>query len=382
VRRKLPGRVTFARIVIRVLFAGRGGVQSLDDRARGLARHFSADVQADFDFASQGALRVFWSTLRAAIHYDCLWLLSQHPARLLGAWLGRLLFSTPFLVDTGDLLRESVKTAGRSRPYCWVVGAYEAMSVRVPDAMVVRGSRHVALLQGTLMRRRVVLVRDGVECDAFARRDGAATRHNIGAGEGTTVLGIVSTIGFEPRLDLPSPGWDVVECLARLGDLDVMGLVIGDGPGLAMLRELAAQRGVAAKMRWVSRVPLEALPAWLSAIDIFLHTALNNPMSAVRTTGKLPILLAAGCAAVVSEVGEAARVLQGTGLLLHFDGTPGEYAVQLAERVRGLIERHELERWREVGPKLARREFDYAALSATAEELVRDLIARARGKKE
>src|SRR5438093_1103287 len=83
-----------------------------------------------------------------------------------------------------------------------------------------RGSRHVSLLGGPLVGR-VMLLPDGVECEAFARRDGSQVRRDIGAGEGTTVLGIVSTIGWEGQLELPSPGWDLVECLARLTDLDV-----------------------------------------------------------------------------------------------------------------------------------------------------------------
>ena len=362
--------ISFA-VVIRVLFAGRGGVQSMEDRARGLARHLSPDIQADLDFGP----RVFRRTIRAAAPYDVLWLLSQSPRRLLAAALGRLALATPFIVDTGDLLYESVKTAGRHPAYCQLVRAWEWLSVRLPDATVVRGSHHVGLLRESGLRR-VSLVRDGVECAAFARRDGTGIRRDLGAG-GATVLGIVSTISYEPQLGLPSPGWDLVECLARLDDMNVIGLVVGDGPGLPRLRELAESRGVARRIRWVGRVPLDTLPAYLGAIDVFLHTALNNPMSWVRTTGKLPLLLASGCAAVVSEVGEAASVLKGTGLLLPFDGRPAEYAERLAERVRSLIAGGELERWRDSGPEIAHREFDYAGIARIAEALIRDVAVRA-----
>lgn len=126
-------------------------------------------------------------------------------------------------------------------------------------------------------------------------------------------------------------------------------------------------------MRFIPRVPLDALPEYLSAIDVFLHTALNNPMSAVRTTGKLPLLLAAGCAAVVSRVGEAARVLEGTGMLLDFESTPEDYAERLASRVRAIINEGEPTRWRETGPAIAQREFDYTVLGLRAEALVREL---------
>jgi glycosyltransferase involved in cell wall biosynthesis len=361
--------------MVRVWFAGRRAVQSIEDRARGLARHFSADLVASHDYRDgRGVLastRAFFRTLAAARRHDVLWLLSQHPARVIAAWLGRALFDTRIVVDTGDLLYESVRIAGRPPLYCAVVRVLEALSTRVPDAMVVRGSQHVTLLQRQGVRR-VELIVDGVECHQFARRDSAEVRARLGVPSAVTV-GVIATIGWEARLGLPSPGWDVVECLARLPDLDVVGLVVGDGPGLAGLRALADQRGVTERMRFVGRVPLAELPGYLSGIDIFLHTALNNPMSAVRTTGKLPIFLASGCAAVVSRVGEAARVLEGTGMLIDFDGTWEEYARRLAARVRAIIADGELERWRETGPAIARREFDYAALGVRAEALVRAL---------
>ena len=362
---------------IQVRFAGRRAVGSLADRAEGLARYFPGDLDPTFEFragpGAAGAWNAFRETLEASRSHDVVWLLSQHPARLVAARIGQFLFGTPFIVDTGDLLEESERTAGRGSVRCLSVRLVERASVRWPDAVVVRGSRHVELLERWGVRG-AVLIPDGVDCGAFVGGDRDGVRRAIGAGT-SAVVGVVSTIGWEPRLGLPSPGWDVVECLARLPDLDLVGLIVGDGPGLARLQSLAAQRGVADRMRFVGRQSFAALPGYLAAMDVFLHTALNNPMSQVRTTGKLPLLLAAGRAAVVSRVGEAARVLEGTGMLLDFDGTPEQYAVRLAERVRALVAARAFDGWKETGPAIARREFDYALLSGRAEALVRRLAA-------
>ena len=362
---------------IQVRFAGRRAVGSLADRAAGLARHFPGDLAPSFEFRASsgaaGAWDAFRETLAASRSHDVVWLLSQHPARLVAAWIGRLLFGTPFIVDTGDLLEESERTAGHGTVRCLAVRLVERASVRLPDATVVRGSRHVELLQQWGVRG-AVLIPDGVECAAFAGGDRDGVRRAIGAGT-SAVVGVVSTIGWEPHLGLPSPGWDVVECLARLPGLDLVGLIVGDGPGLAGLQSLAARRGVADRMRFVGRQSLEVLPGYLAAMDVFLHTALNNPMSQVRTTGKLPLLLAAGRAAVVSRVGEAARVLEGTGMLLDFDGTPEEYGARLAERVRAIVAEGAFDRWKETGPAIARREFDYTLLSRRAEDLIRRVAA-------
>jgi hypothetical protein len=333
-------------------------------------------VSAAFDFSGRpgpwGAIRAFRDTLRAARNHDVLWLISQHPARIAGAGLGRLTYGTPFVVDTGDLLFESARTTGKRGLKTELIRRYEPLSLRLPDAVVVRGSKHLPIAR-RMGARRAELLRDGVEVEAFTKADGAAVRRRL-AGT-ATVVGVVSTIGWEPHLRLPSPGWDVVEVLSRLPDLDLVGLIVGDGPGLAALRRLAEDRAVAGRMRWVPRVPLAELPSYLAAIDIFLHTALNNPMSQVRSTGKLPLLLASGRAAVVSRVGEAALVLEETGMLLDFEGSPEDYAARLAARVRLMLERKELGRWREAGPRAARTYFAYEVLAGQAERLIRDLAA-------
>jgi glycosyltransferase involved in cell wall biosynthesis len=355
---------------MRVWFAGRPGVQSLEDRARGLAAHLGPGFEAGFGFTS----RYLRDTLAAARGHDVLWLLSQHPARLLAAAAGRRRHGTPFTVDTGDLLAESARTLGAGRLRAGMIAAWERRSVTLPDVLVVRGSAHLPVARG-MGASRVELVRDGVEPARFARRDSAATRQRLGL-TGKVVVGVVATIGFEPRLGLPSPGWDLIEVLARLPGLPLAGLVVGDGPGLERLRHMAAARGVPDKLRLTGRVPLAELPALLSSMDVFLHTALPNPMSEVRTTGKLPLLLASGCAAVVSAVGEAREVLAGSGMLLEFGAGPEDYAERLAARVRELVERRRLEEWREQGPAMARREFDYAALGARAAAIIRSLARR------
>ena len=337
----------------------------MEDRARGLARHLPHGWHARFAFPAG-----FWRALTMARGADVLWLLSQHPALVLAARLS----GKPFVVDTGDLIAESLRTEGRGAAAVAVGGWLERFSVRAADAVVVRGSAHVPIVLGW-RARKVVLIPDGVEVDTFARREPRDTRSQLKVGEAVTV-GVIATISVDAGSRLPSPGWDVVETVARLRDVNLVGVIVGDGPGLLPLQRLAQRLGVADRMRWVGRVPPDQLPRWMAAIDIFLHTALNNPMSAVRTTGKLPLLLAAGSAAVVSKVGEASRVLEGTGMLLDFDSTPEDYAARLAERVRDIVARGELMKWREAGPAIARREFDYQVLGGRAAALLSAIAVR------
>lgn len=354
---------------MKVWFGGRTGVPSLEERASGLAAHLGPGIAPSIGF-SDDRPSAFYAAARS---HDVVWLMSQHPLRLLGAARGRRMGGARIVVDTGDLLYESERTAGSRGPRLWLTGWWEPRSVRLADAVVVRGTAHVPIAE-SWGARRVVYIPDGVEPGLFARRDAAHLRRRLGI-QGRITVGVVSTIGLHAATGTPSPGWDVVETLARLRDLPLAGLVIGDGPGMPALRAMATRMGVADRLVLPGRVPLADLPDYLSALDIFVHTALNNRMSAVRTTGKLPLLLAAGCAAVVSRVGEAARVLEGTGMLLDFGGSLDDYAAALAVRVRELITASQLERWREIGPAIARREFDYALLGMRAAAVIRDLAA-------
>ena len=123
-----------------VAFTGRAGVSSLEDRARGLGERFPADVAYVVDFCGgpglAGAAAAFWGSLALARRHDVVWMCSQHPLRVLGACLGRLLFGTRFVVDTGDLLEESARTSGSGALLLLAIRVLERLSLRLPDAVV------------------------------------------------------------------------------------------------------------------------------------------------------------------------------------------------------------------------------------------------------
>lgn len=365
---------------IRLGFAAKSADSWMGQRARGLARYLGPDIRVTEYYQDtagwRGKWRCFRELLRAGRNLDVLYLISMHPVRLLAGWLCRRLFGTKIVVDTGDHMYEEAKTRGDSRWRCRLVALWEAVGLRVPDALVVRGSYHQELLcqQGF---NNVTFIPDGVDCSDFhprEERNSHKLREELGLA-GKVIVGLLSGIAWEPHLRIPSPGWDLVACLARLRDLPLHGLVVGDGPGLLRLQELCRDQALANRVTFLGRVPYDRVPDYLGAMDIFLHTALNNPMSRVRTTGKLPVLLAAGCTALVSAVGEAHRVLNDTGMLLPFDGSLEEYAEALARKVRQLVETGNFQEYRKVGPDIARSEFDYQVLSPRLDRLLRQLAS-------
>src|SRR5439155_17871072 len=97
----------------------------------------------------------------------------------------------------------------------------------------------------------------------------------------------------------------------------VKGVVIGDGSGLPILRARCREYGIEDRVLFLGRLPYEELPRYLGLIDVCLSTQTNDLVGQVRTTGKLPLYLAAGRYVLASRVGEAARVLDADMLVDH-----------------------------------------------------------------
>lgn len=361
-------------------FAAKSATSWMAERARGLSRHLSPDIQTlEYYHDTTGLLgtwRCFRELFRGARYLDVIYLISMHPVRLLAVFLGRLFYSTRIILDTGDILYEEAKTRGDPWWKCLLISLWESICLRVPDALVVRGSYHKELLQQQGFAD-VTFIPDGVDCSAWdsenPKRD-QRLREELGLA-GKVVLGIMSGIAWEPHLRIPSPGWDLVACLVRLRDMPLHGLVIGDGPGLPHLKKLCRVQSLEDRVTFVGRIPYDRIPDYLGVIDIVLHTALNNKMSEVRTTGKLPMFLASGRTLIASAVGEARRVLKDSGMLLPFDDGLDVYGESLARHVAQLVKAGDFNRICALGQEIARREFDYHVLALRLYELVRTLAS-------
>lgn len=74
--------------------------------------------------------------------------------------------------------------------------------------------------EGTLGKKgfkNVVFIPDGVDTALLNPGESQGVRAKLGVADMITV-GVLATIGWEPRLRIPSPGWDLVSCLDKLRD--------------------------------------------------------------------------------------------------------------------------------------------------------------------
>jgi glycosyltransferase involved in cell wall biosynthesis len=160
--------------------------------------------------------------------------------------------------------------------------------------------------------------------------------------------------------------------MALCPDVPVHALLIGDGDGLPELRRLADELHISDRLHVIGRVPYRSLARYLAICDVCLLTQTNDPSSWVRTTGKLPVYLAAGRYVLATRVGTAVDVLPDE-MLLDYDGA---WDRNYPKRLANAISRVARDPGRaEKGWALrgAASRFDYRTIATQAAAIVRTL---------
>ena len=171
------------------------------------------------------------------------------------------------------------------------------------------------------------VVPNGIDVATFRpdRARGAALRTLWGVADGERLYGIVA------RLDPMKDHGTFLAAAARVGDADPSArfVAIGTGPEryAAELRSLPSARRLGSRMIWAGEVADVA--AAYNALDaLVLSSAGESFPNAVAEA------MACGVPCVVTDVGDAARIVDGTGLVV----PPGDDAA-IAEAIRRLAER-------------------------------------------
>lgn len=359
-----------------IAFVVNGGPDSaMGIRARSLAAacgeaiRYAIAYREDSRLRSIGRFRRFLRDQRADVAY----VLDMAYSGVLAAAGHRLRYGGRMIVDTGDAIAALARSSGMRGPVgVGLTAGLEQFGLRVADHIVVRGTHHAELLS----RRGIsaTVIPDGVDVDEFAAGDGAAIRREL-ALEGRTVVGLVGSSVWSEKLGM-CYGWDLVELLGL--DRDVCGLIVGDGSGIERLRRRADELGVLGRLRFAGRVAYPQLPDYIAAMDICLSTQSNDVVGRVRTTGKLPLYLAAGRFVLASRVGEAARVLPEEMLVDYRGVKDPAYPARLAGRLARFRAAVERARYADSMRSLARCHFAYPVLAEKLVNCVRRVIGTTR----
>ncbi len=92
-------------------------------------------------------------------------------------------------------------------------------------------------------------------------------------------------------------------------DSSLTGIIVARGSGETHLRDLSRARGLGPRVEILGALPLRSLVEVIAAAAFITSVQSDDLAGWVRTTGKLPIILAAGRCPITTCVGEAARIL-------------------------------------------------------------------------
>ncbi len=222
----------------------------------------------------------------------------------------------------------------------------------------------------TVSHRKVSVVYNGIDTAVFASTgDGESMRLSLGIPRGVPVIGTVGRLNEVKSQDL------LIRGFARIANHDPKPhlLLVGDGPELQPLRQMAAVLGLADRVHFAG---YQARPEhFLHLMDVFALTS--------RLEG-MPLAIleawAAGCPVISSRVGGVPKMItQGlTGLL--FDS--GDEAALSEAMSRLLADPDEARRLGDAGREYVRSRFDLRVMAETYEQHYLDLLRKARRRGE
>ena len=169
---------------------------------------------------------------------------------------------------------------------------FKALSRRSTLMIAVNGTMAECLIEAGVPAGKIAVVENGADLHRFKpAADRAGERRRLAIDAGAPVLAFVGSFQAYHRAA------SLIAAFAALPFQSATLIMIGDGPGKAECETLARQAGLADRIRFLGRLPNDAVPAVLAAADIAVLPATNdygNPM-------KLYEYLAMGLAVVAPD---------------------------------------------------------------------------------
>ena len=262
----------------------------------------------------------------------------------------------PTVVEFGDPQAALYRAQGRNFMSIFAGYLADSVSVRTPRHAVLRGK---GLAEALRIRIPWTFIPDGVDMEMFRPQDSAQMRGKLGINDSSVVVGLVGSLNLS-RKPPHCYGWELIEALAHLRNTQVIGLVVGGGPGREWLRRRALALGVADQVLLPGLVHHTDVAEYICAMDICVSTQTNDAIGRSRTTSKLPEYLACNRHILATDVGTAGAVLP-REMLIPFEGSwDPSYPSRLADRVIDWLQSGRSPRVHT--RRIAATEFDYQVL--------------------
>jgi hypothetical protein len=275
-------------------------------------------------------------------------------------------WGVPYLVSSGDAVGPFL--AAHSRWAGQIGGLYERALCRL-SAGYVGWTPYLAGRALTLGAPRAMTAA-GWAPEPAGPGEGAACRQRLGIPDGALVFGIVGALNWNPNRGY-CYGLELVRAAARVQRAGVHVLVVGDGTGLARLREEAERAAIPVHLP--GAVEPGAVPAHLAAMDVGSLPQSVDGVGAFRYSTKLPEYLAAGLPVVTGQIPAAYDLGEGWLWRLEGEAPWDERYVAALAALMSDVEREEIAARRARVPR-ALPEFDREAQQRRAAAFVRESV--------
>lgn len=191
-----------------------------------------------------------------------------------------------FVLDTHDLspeLYDAQKGGAGNKLVKSVLIWFERLAVRWADRLITtnESQRAVQIKRCCALPSRCHVVRNGPN-ESFTK---IAKRTDALPDDGRTIIGYVGMIGFQDGVD------SMIRSLSQLKTEydreNFLGVIIGDGPALASLKELTEQLGLEDHIVFTGLIPFKDVPAHIAAFDVCVTPDPSNPYNDSCTTIKM-----------------------------------------------------------------------------------------------
>ncbi len=288
--------------------------------AGGYLREYATALVKEFALAWKVWRRHGFDVIHACNPPDLIFLVAL-PFKLMGK---------RFLFDHHDLNPELYEAKFERRDLYWrALRLCERLTFMLADVSIATNDsyREIAIERGGMAPDRVFKVRSGPDLSKFGR---VAVDRALFNGR-RHLVGYVGVIGEQEGLDLLLAA--VAELVGPRGRTDIQFCIVGSGPSLAAMKDLAARLKLDDYVTFTGRVSDEVLKSVLSSADVCVNPDRVNPMNDKSTMNKIIEYMAMGKPIVQFDVVEGRHSALDASLYARAND-----AVDFAARIEELLD--------------------------------------------
>ncbi len=287
--------------------------------------------------------------------------------------IGKFFARFKYIFCVSDAYAELIKS-NHNKIISFIAKALERWWLNSADYILTCNPLHALLIKEEIKLKDVDYIEHGVDTDIFNPQDQQELRLQLGLAD-ALIVGLVGSLVWSKRYRF-SYGWDIIEAMVKLKDLNIKAIIVGDGTGSPHLKQRIRELNLEDKVILTGNIIPEKIPAYINCMDICISTQSNDSVGYVRCPTKLSEYMACGKYIISSDVGYAKLYVDKVGKLLRYFGVKdNSYPERLAEYIRYLyFHRIELEKGKK-GIAIVQEFLDNKKLSQKLEEILLNLLS-------